>query len=76
MSTLLPTVWWSVSGNVSLEVMEGSDGNSQLITGMYYVEYTIQKPGEAMRHLLSVVGIASNGWINRLYTVTGQVRSV
>ncbi|CAM6101926.1 unnamed protein product [Calypogeia fissa] len=40
--------------------------------GMYYIEYTIQKPGEAKRHLLSVVGMASNGWINRLYTVTGQ----
>lgn len=40
---------------------------------MYYVEYTVQKPGEAKRHLLSVVGIANNGWINRLYTVTAQV---
>ncbi|KAG6550190.1 hypothetical protein Mapa_008149 [Marchantia paleacea] len=40
--------------------------------GMYYVEYTVQKPGEAKRHLLSVVGIANNGWINRLYTVTAQ----
>ena len=36
------------------------------------MEYTLQKPGEKQRHLISVVGIASNGWVNRLYTVTGQ----
>ncbi|KAL2635193.1 hypothetical protein R1flu_006672 [Riccia fluitans] len=40
--------------------------------GMYYVEYTIQKPGESQRHLLSVIGIANNGWYNRLFTVTAQ----
>ncbi|KAG0630669.1 hypothetical protein M758_1G195300 [Ceratodon purpureus] len=40
--------------------------------GKYYVEYTLQRPGEKQRHLVSVVGIASNGWVNRLYTVTGQ----
>jgi len=38
----------------------------------YYVEYTLQRPGEKQRHLVSVVGISSNGWVNRLYTVTGQ----
>lgn len=38
----------------------------------YYVEYTIQRLGEQQRHLVSVVGIGNNGWVNRLYTVTGQ----
>lgn len=40
--------------------------------GLYYVEYTIQQPGERKRHLVSVVGMRFNGWYNRLYTVTGQ----
>ncbi|KAH7387223.1 hypothetical protein KP509_16G011400 [Ceratopteris richardii] len=40
--------------------------------GFYYIEYTIQQPGEKKRHLLSVVGMRFNGWYNRLYTVTGQ----
>ena len=43
------------------------------ISGKYYVEYTLQRIGEKQRHLVSVVGIGNNGWINRLYTVTGQV---
>jgi guanyl-specific ribonuclease Sa len=43
---------------------------------MYYVEYTIERPGERKRHLLSVVGIGSNGWVNRLYTVSGQVHQL
>lgn len=40
--------------------------------GLYYIEYTLQKPGESLRHLYSVLGIANNGWYNRLYTLTGQ----
>lgn len=40
--------------------------------GLYYVEYTLQNPGENRRHLYSVTGMAVNGWYNRLYTVTGQ----
>lgn len=40
--------------------------------GFYYIEYTLQNPGESQRHLLSALGMASNGWYNRLYTVTGQ----
>ncbi|XP_059636268.1 psbP domain-containing protein 3, chloroplastic isoform X2 [Cornus florida] len=40
--------------------------------GLYYIEYTLQKPGESRRHLFSVLGMANNGWYNRLYTVTGQ----
>ncbi|KAH9560989.1 hypothetical protein CY35_06G138400 [Sphagnum magellanicum] len=46
--------------------------NSRSREGMYYVEYTIERPGERKRHLLSVVGIGFNGWVNRLYTVSGQ----
>jgi hypothetical protein len=41
--------------------------------GLYYVEYTLQNPGERRRHIVSAIGMASNGWYNRLYTVTGQV---
>lgn len=41
--------------------------------GLYYVEYTLQNPGEKRRHLFSAIGMATNGWYNRLYTVTGQV---
>ncbi|KAL4312797.1 hypothetical protein GQ457_01G012360 [Hibiscus cannabinus] len=40
--------------------------------GMYYIEYTLQNPGESQRHLFTAIGMASNGWYNRLYTVTGQ----
>ncbi|XP_020268123.1 psbP domain-containing protein 3, chloroplastic [Asparagus officinalis] len=40
--------------------------------GLYYVEYTMQSPGEKLRHLYSAIGAATNGWYNRLYTVTGQ----
>ncbi|MCO5574924.1 hypothetical protein L7F22_028719 [Adiantum nelumboides] len=36
------------------------------------LEYTVQRPGEKKKHLLSVVGMRFNGWYNRLYTVTGQ----
>ena len=46
-----------------------------LAAGLYYVEYTLQNPGERRRHILSAIGMASNGWYNRLYTVTGQVSS-
>ncbi|KNA16164.1 hypothetical protein SOVF_091580 [Spinacia oleracea] len=40
--------------------------------GLYYVEYTLQNPGESRRHIYSATGMAQNGWYNRLYTVTGQ----
>ncbi|KAL6178799.1 hypothetical protein ACLB2K_050317 [Fragaria x ananassa] len=40
--------------------------------GLYYIEYTLQKPGESIKHLYSALGMANNGWYNRLYTVTGQ----
>ncbi|XP_022895181.1 psbP domain-containing protein 3, chloroplastic [Olea europaea var. sylvestris] len=40
--------------------------------GLYYIEYTLQNPGESCRHLFSVLGMANNGFYNRLYTLTGQ----
>ncbi|OAY63243.1 PsbP domain-containing protein 3, chloroplastic [Ananas comosus] len=46
--------------------------DSKAANGLYYLEYTLQNPGEKRRHILSAVGMASNGWYNRLYTVTGQ----
>uniref|UniRef100_A0A1D1YWJ1 PsbP domain-containing protein 3, chloroplastic n=1 Tax=Anthurium amnicola TaxID=1678845 RepID=A0A1D1YWJ1_9ARAE len=46
--------------------------DSKAANGLYYIEYTLQNPGEKMRHIISAVGMASNGWYNRLYTVTGQ----
>ncbi|XP_020696028.1 psbP domain-containing protein 3, chloroplastic isoform X2 [Dendrobium catenatum] len=48
--------------------------NSAAANGLYYIEYTLQNPGERLRHIFSAIGIASNGWYNRLYTVTGQVQ--
>lgn len=46
--------------------------NSKAANGMYYIEYTLQNPGERCRHIVSAIGMASNGWYNRLYTATGQ----
>ncbi|KAL3514896.1 hypothetical protein ACH5RR_027613 [Cinchona calisaya] len=46
--------------------------DSRAANGLYYIEYTLQNPGESRRHLFSVLGIANNGWYNRLYTLTGQ----
>ncbi|XP_062098445.1 psbP domain-containing protein 3, chloroplastic-like [Humulus lupulus] len=46
--------------------------NSKSSNGFYYIEYTLQRPGETRRYLFSALGMASNGWINRLYTITGQ----
>ncbi|PQM34845.1 psbP domain-containing protein 3 chloroplastic isoform X1 [Prunus yedoensis var. nudiflora] len=40
--------------------------------GLYFIEYSLQKPGESVKHLFSALGMATNGWYNRLYTVTGQ----
>ncbi|KAK1554454.1 hypothetical protein Q3G72_012373 [Acer saccharum] len=40
--------------------------------GFYYIDYTLQNPGESRKHMYSAIGMASNGWYNRLYTVTGQ----
>ncbi|KAL5097942.1 hypothetical protein RYX36_002269 [Vicia faba] len=40
--------------------------------GFYFIEYTLQSPGESRKHLYSAIGMLTNGWYNRLYTVTGQ----
>uniref|UniRef100_A0A7N0UTQ8 PsbP C-terminal domain-containing protein n=1 Tax=Kalanchoe fedtschenkoi TaxID=63787 RepID=A0A7N0UTQ8_KALFE len=40
--------------------------------GFYYIEYSLKNPGESKKHIYSAIGMASNGWYNRLYTVTGQ----
>lgn len=47
--------------------------NISVLVGMYYIEYTLKNIGESRRHLFSVLGIANNGFYNRLYTLTGQV---
>ncbi|KFK42065.1 hypothetical protein AALP_AA2G206800 [Arabis alpina] len=47
--------------------------DSRSSKGFYYIEYTLQNPGETRKHLYSAIGMATNGWYNRLYTVTGQV---
>uniref|UniRef100_A0A0E0LWT5 PsbP C-terminal domain-containing protein n=1 Tax=Oryza punctata TaxID=4537 RepID=A0A0E0LWT5_ORYPU len=46
--------------------------DSRAANGFYYIEYTLQNPGEQRRHIVSAIGMAFNGWYNRLYTVTGQ----
>ncbi|XP_063947859.1 psbP domain-containing protein 3, chloroplastic [Daucus carota subsp. sativus] len=46
--------------------------NSKSSKGFYFIEYTLKNPGESERHLFSVLGVANNGWYNRLYTLTGQ----
>ncbi|KAG8654475.1 psbP domain-containing protein 3, chloroplastic [Manihot esculenta] len=46
--------------------------DSKSTNGLYYIEYTLQNPGESRKHLYSALGMAFNGWYNRLYTVTGQ----
>nr|AJS13470.1 PPD3 [Erycina pusilla] len=46
--------------------------NATAENGLYYIEYTLQKPGDRCKHIFSAIGMASNGWYNRLYTVTGQ----
>lgn len=40
--------------------------------GLYYIEYSLKNPGDSLRHIYSAIGMASNGYYNRLYTVTGQ----
>eukprot|EP00262_Sarcandra_glabra_P001345 TRINITY_DN11407_c0_g1_i1.p1 TRINITY_DN11407_c0_g1~~TRINITY_DN11407_c0_g1_i1.p1 ORF type:complete len:262 (-),score=26.57 TRINITY_DN11407_c0_g1_i1:150-935(-) len=46
--------------------------DSKASNGLYYIEYTLQNPGESRRHLFCAIGMSTNGWYNRLYTVTGQ----
>ncbi|GMN34684.1 hypothetical protein TIFTF001_004838 [Ficus carica] len=46
--------------------------NSKSANGFYYIDYSLQKLGERRKYLYSALGMVSNGWYNRLYTVTGQ----
>ncbi|XP_019170899.1 PREDICTED: psbP domain-containing protein 3, chloroplastic isoform X2 [Ipomoea nil] len=46
--------------------------NSKSANGLYYIDYTLQNPGQSLRRLFTVLGIANNGYYNRLYTITGQ----
>ncbi|CAL5221835.1 g4094 [Coccomyxa viridis] len=44
-------------------------------SGMYMLEYTVQKPEEdEPRHFLSAVSLGNNGRYNRLYTLTAQTK--
>jgi len=41
---------------------------------MYFIEYTVTKPAQEQKHLMSAVALGFNGRYNRLYTVTGQCK--
>ncbi|KAK3425108.1 hypothetical protein EUGRSUZ_F01822 [Eucalyptus grandis] len=58
---------WQRPPGVAAKLINCQDAN-----GFYYIEYSLQNPGEIQRHIYSAIGMAFNGWYNRLYTVTGQ----
>ncbi|KAJ0255952.1 PsbP domain-containing protein 3 [Hirschfeldia incana] len=58
---------WQKPAGVTAKLVD-----SRSSKGFYYIEYTLQNPGETRKHLYSAIGMATNGWYNRLYTVTGQ----
>ncbi|KAK4778844.1 hypothetical protein SAY86_006372 [Trapa natans] len=58
---------WQRPPGVVAKLINCKDAN-----GFYYIEYLLQNPGEKRRHIYSAIGMAFNGWYNRLYTVTGQ----
>ncbi|PNT68403.1 hypothetical protein BRADI_3g40190v3 [Brachypodium distachyon] len=58
---------WQRPAGVTAKLIDSRASN-----GMYYIEYTLQNPGDKRRHIVSAIGMAFNGWYNRLYTVTGQ----
>ncbi|KAI6688534.1 hypothetical protein NL676_025362 [Syzygium grande] len=58
---------WQRPPGVAAKLIDCRDAN-----GFYYIEYSLQNPGESRRHIYSAIGMAFNGWYNRLYTVTGQ----
>ncbi|RWR72742.1 psbP domain-containing protein 3, chloroplastic isoform X1 [Cinnamomum micranthum f. kanehirae] len=58
---------WQRPPGVAAKLLNSKAGN-----GLYYIEYSLQNPGESRRHIFSAIGMANNGWYNRLYTVTGQ----
>ncbi|RYR48865.1 hypothetical protein Ahy_A07g034951 [Arachis hypogaea] len=57
--------------NIEASAMK-PNSTQKMASGFYYIEYSLQNPGESRRTLYSAIGMASNGWYNRLYTVTGQ----
>lgn len=58
---------WQRPPGVAAKLIDTKSAN-----GLYYIEYTLQKPGESRRHIYTAMGIGNNGWVNRLFTVTGQ----
>ncbi|KAL9254292.1 PsbP domain-containing protein [Drosera capensis] len=58
---------WQRPPGVAAKLIDTKSAN-----GLYYIEYTLQKPGESRRHIYTAMGIGNNGWANRLFTVTGQ----
>lgn len=58
---------WQRPAGIAAKLIDSKASN-----GLYYIEYTLQNPGEKRRHIMSAIGMAFNGWYNRLYTVTGQ----
>lgn len=48
--------------------------NTKGLGTKYFVEYTVTKPSQAQRHLLSLVALGNNGTHNKLYTATAQCR--
>uniref|UniRef100_A0ACD5ZSG4 Uncharacterized protein n=1 Tax=Avena sativa TaxID=4498 RepID=A0ACD5ZSG4_AVESA len=58
---------WVRPAGVTAKLLDSKASN-----GMYYIEYTLQNPGDKRRHIVSAIGMAFNGWYNRLYTITGQ----
>ncbi|KAI3762320.1 hypothetical protein L1987_52745 [Smallanthus sonchifolius] len=62
---------WQRPPGVSAKLID-SKATKGMYYIVYYIEYTLKNPGESERHLFSVLGIANNGWYNRLYTLTGQ----
>ncbi|GLU00107.1 hypothetical protein SLE2022_175000 [Rubroshorea leprosula] len=58
---------WQRPPGVAAKLIDCKSAN-----GFYYIEYTLQSPGESKKHLFTAIGMAFNGWYNRLYTVTGQ----
>ncbi|XP_010471801.1 PREDICTED: psbP domain-containing protein 3, chloroplastic [Camelina sativa] len=58
---------WQKPAGVTAKLID-----SRSSKGFYYIEYTLQNPGEARKYLYAAIGMATNGWYNRLYTVTGQ----
>ncbi|TKY75366.1 PsbP domain-containing protein 3 [Spatholobus suberectus] len=58
---------WQRPPGVAAKLIDCKSSN-----GIYYIDYSLQNPGESRRYLYSAIGMASNGWYNRLYTVTGQ----